>query len=300
MPTSFAPWMLPLTALSLLLPACQSPGRPAARGAAAAEGAPAPARRAPIGLDKVLAATEAEFAASEQLLMQHGDAARELGRINASFQSVGYFRRVTTDPAVHGLESNLRALAERSGLRLHKLGTQIDPPPVVKTRALKPGEVWQPELEELRGVVHLTIDLIGSPPQVAAFINRIVAEVERLVIISGSEDIPGGVRLFGEAYFEHHIVAPKIELIWPTLRQRLVAAGHDPADPKLAQDPSYPRLKELVDAGRGRLPEVIGALKVVSDFPRWHLRRAFFEDRSMVASGMRGEQILGTTLPAAP
>ena len=193
--------------------------------------------------------------------------------------------------------ADLTALASRAGLRLEQVDARAKPPQPAVERTLKPGEPWQMSVDDLRGIVQLTIDLTGPPQLVADYINRLPSGVERLVLITGNENLSGGIRLFAEAYYEHPRGPVKVELNWPTMRERLVAAGWSAEDPKLATDPVAPKLRKAIQRGREQLPDVRGALGVVADFPRWLQRKAFFEAQAMKVAATRGEVLLGTTLP---
>lgn len=270
--------------------------RPPAAATKAATATPTPTGQA-LPLQALLDDVQAELKAMDTILNARRDAAQALGRMNGSFQSRGYFRRVPTGPALAGLRADLTALAGRVGLRLEQVDARARPPQPAVARALKPGEPWQMTVEELRGIVQLTIDLSGPPQLVADYVNRLPTGVERLVLITGDETLSGGIRLFGEAYYEHPRAPAKVELSWPTLRERLAAAGWSAEDPRLATDPVAPKLRRAIQRGRQQLPDVRSALAVVADFPRWLQRRAFFEDRAMKVAATRGELLLGTTLP---
>jgi len=250
-----------------------------------------------VPLAKILTGVEQEIVAMENILQQRSKAASALGRMNGAFQRRGYFRRVPSRPALDGLRADLGRLARSMDVRLARIDATPDKPRPIDQTLHQPGVRWEPALKDLRGVVHLTMDLAGAPDRVAGFINRLPHTVERMVLIISEETIPGGIRLYGEAYYEHPHEPPGVDLRWPGLQERLLAAGWEPGDPALTKDPTMARLKKAVARGRAMAPDARAALKVVSDFPRWLLREAFFEERSMRVASVRGEILLGTTLP---
>ncbi len=280
-----------------------SPPTPASAPAPAPGPAPAPTlltqplagKRVPLA--DVLAHVKREITAMGRILERRSEAAKALGRMNASFQQRGYFRRVPTGPALAGLRADLSRLAIANNLKLAGLDARPDPDRPQGDNRQRAGVRWQPSLDDLRGVVRLTLDLQGPPQQVAAFINSLPDKVERMVLIYGEENIPDGVRLLGEAYYEHPSHPRDIDLRWPTLRERLLTAGWDPADASLKNDPKLTALRKAVEQGRMMVPQARSSLKVVADFPRWLLRQSFFEERSMKVASVRGELLLSTTLP---
>ena len=274
------------------------PAPPTVKNAATNPGAlykPLPGKAIPPA--ELLAGVQQELAAMRRILDRGAEGAKALGKMNASFQRRGYFRRVPTGPALAGMRADLRRLATETELRMVGLDAVPSPPRQQRDTVLTAGKRWEPKLDDLRGVVQLTMDLQGLPPYVAAFINRLPGAVERMILVTGDESIPGGVRLMAEAYYEHPRQAQDVTLAWPTLRERLLTAGWDPADPALKSEPAMAPLRKAVAQGRMLVPQVRAALKVVSDFPRWMLREAFFEERSMRVASVRGEILLGTTLP---
>mgnify|MGYP007106917245 CR=1 FL=1 len=247
-----------------------------------------------IALSKLLKKTRADLGDMMRIYLAQGDAAHALGKLNASFQRRGYFRRVPSHPSVVALESNLRELARSNDLDLLAMRHQLEPKPTLKAVVLKPGERWKPAVEELRGVVRLEIDLKGESSRIASFIDQIVTRVEPLMLVTGDQTIPDGIKLFAETYYEHSLPQPRVHVRWPTLAQRLQEAGWDPKDPKLPTNPTYIALRNAIKTGRQRLPEVRETLNISADFPRWFLRRSFFEDRSVAAMSMRGHILLDT------
>ncbi len=216
-----------------------------------------------------------------------------LGQLNGKLQSHGYFRRVPTDSALDGLESQLRQFAVDKLLTVTRVEKHMVPGgPTPAPVPLKAGQRWQPTVAQLRGVAQVSLDLQGATKDVAAFIDALVQSIERLVVVTGASAIEGGVRLTLETYFERELPPPQVDIRWPTLEERLTAAGWDANDSKLQVDPLYTELKKEVLLGRQRLPDVRRTLQITADFPRWLLRYQFFEERAAAAAAVRGADLL--------
>ena len=119
------------------------------------------------------------------------------------------------------------------------------------------------------------------------------AQVDRLVIITEREVFSNGAVLKAEAYFERQLPAPEVQLAWPSLAERLRAAGYRDGDPALQNAPEFKELKKQVELGQVRLPDVRRLVQISADFPRWQLRWQFFEDRGRAEMTMHGNQIMG-------
>jgi hypothetical protein len=280
-----------LAAIALSCSACQ----PAPPTPAALPHASQPAR---VPLQTVLDTARAENKRMENIHDSAYGTGILLGQLNGKLQSHAYFRRIPNDRALEGVESQLRQLAVDKGLTVSRLEKHVDPaPPQTAAVTLKPGERWQPTLDQLRGVVQLSVDIQGGAKDIVGYIDALPQAVERLVVVNGASAVPGGVRLMAEAYFERELPAPQIDIRWPTLEDRLDAAGWDAKDAKLLADPVYAELKKEVDLGRVRLPDVRRTLQISADFPRWLLRARFFEEKANAALAVRGQAILATGAP---
>lgn len=287
-------------ALACTVPPTASPSTAPATGVPAAvpRGTAAPAiARKPLAA--VLADVRHEVAALDSVLETATATARALGALNGKLQSRGYFRRVPMGTAVDTLDSHLRALATDRMLTVAAFEARdLDPPrPPPPRPRLIPGVSWEPELADLRRTLTLHLALLGRPQDVAQFVNLLPTRVERLVVITGSEAIPGGVRLVGEAYFEHDLPPPEVDFAWPPLDVRLRAAGIDPKDPALPKDLDWTALQYADAEGRAKTPDARGIMQIAADFPRWLLRAKHFEDRAAAAVAVRGELLLGTVAP---
>lgn len=272
-------WLLALTLLG-----CQHDTSVTAKGSGTA--------RVPVST--LLATVEAEQKAMEAIFMSGPIASRELGALNGKLQSRGYFRRVPSQPAIDALQSELRMLATAKALTVQAL--TIDTPPdlaAVQPFKLQLGERWQPKLEALRGVLQLRLDLQGSPRDLAAFIDALPTDCERLIVVTRREELPGGATLHAEAYYERPLPQPEVQLHWPSLDERLRAAGWSPDDRAVTGDPQYAALRTQVESGPQRLAEVRRILQISSDFPRWLLRWQFFEERGKAAMAVRGAALIG-------
>lgn len=277
-------------ALLMALGACQS--KPTAQAA------PTQAAQAKTAAE-LLQGVLAEHKALEAMFISSPEAARQLGALNGQMQQRGYFRRVPAQPALDSAESSLRRLAAAKALTVQSL--ELRPPAETTAPApakLAAGQRWNPSLDELRGVVALRIDLQGSLRDAAGFVDALPSEVDRLIVITSREALPGGVSLRGELYFEKPLPPPELVLQWPTLQERLKTAGWSDTDgpalqAKLKADPQLAEFAKQVDLGHQRLPDVRRTLQITADFPRWLLRWKFFEDRAKAATAVQGVRLLG-------
>lgn len=273
--------------LLLLLGCRSSPATLAAPPDLAVPGA------APLPLAQLLQAVERENQRMEDIYGTRAGAGKLLGELNGVLNSHGFMRRVPGDTALDGLESQLRQLATTKGLTLTSVQTRVLPvPPGQPGAHLQAGGRWAPTLDDLRGVVALTLDLQGARDDVAAYIDALPGNVERLVVVHAAGPVAGGIRLEAEAYYERPLPPPQLDIRWPSLDERLLAAGWQPDDPKLRTDPAYEPLRAQVDLGRRRLPDVRKSLQITSDFPRHLLRAKFFDERAAVVSATRGADLL--------
>ncbi len=248
----------------------------------------------PVPLAQVLAAVQSENKAFEDLYATGPASAQALGALNGKLQSVGYFRRVPTQPATELLQSGLRRLAAQKGLVVKSIEVQAPAErPVPPSQKLAPGERWQPQLDDLRGVLQLRMDLVGAPKDIAAYIDSLPEQVDRLVVVTERETFSNGAILKLEAYFERQLPAPEVQVSWPTLADRLRAAGYAEGDPAVQSAPEYAKLKAQVELGQKRLPDVRRLVQISADFPRWLLRWQFFEERGRAETAVHGSQVMG-------
>lgn len=286
--------------LAVLIAAAGSACQPAPLSTAATA-----STAATTGATKVLSAEEllqgvmAEHKALEAVFLSSPAAAKALGALNGKLQQQGYFRRVPTQPALDSAEASLRQLATAKSLQVQAL--VLDPPATGATPLpikLEPGKRWEPTLEDLRGVLKFRLDLQGSLRDAAAFVDALPVEVDRLVVLTSREPLPGGVRLLGELYYEKPLPPPELTLVWPPLKERLITAGwkevEGPAlQAKLQADAKLAEFAKQVEIGHQRMPDVRRTLQITADFPRWLLRWKFFEDRAKVATAVQGARLLG-------
>jgi hypothetical protein len=277
------------TALTILA-ACtpQPPAKPASTAPAA------PIERKP--LSAVLAEMRQEISDMEAVIGSTGETAKALGILNGKLQSLGYFRRVPSTTSLDALRSQIEALAVDRMLRITGFDGLPMPngPPATAAPVLGPGQPWQPTLDQLRERIAVTIDLQGRLEDVAQFIDLLPARAERLLIVTGSQPMEGGIRLLAEAYAERELAQPRVLIEWPPLADRLRAAGWNPDDRSVRADPAWPDLESADAAGRSRLPDARHALQITADFPRWLLRAQFYDERSTALTTTRGDRLLGT------
>lgn len=249
--------------------------------------------------DELLQGVMAEHKALEAVFLSSPAAAKALGALNGKLQQQGYFRRVPTQPALDSAEASLRQLATANSLQVQAL--VIDPPADSAAPApakLQPGQRWEPTLDQLRGVLKFRLDLQGSLRDAAAFVDALPVEVDRLVVLTSREPLPGGVRLLGELYYEKPLPPPELTLVWPPLKDRLTTAGwkvvEGPAlQAKMQADAKLGEFAKQVDIGHQRMPDVRRTLQITADFPRWLLRWKFFEERAKAATAVQGARLLG-------
>ncbi|MBI5608886.1 MAG: hypothetical protein HY902_08385 [Deltaproteobacteria bacterium] len=247
----------------------------------------------PVPLAQVLAAVERENKAFEDLHATGPASAQALGALNGKLQSIGYFRRVPAQPTTELLQSALRRLAAQKGLAIKSIDVQMPAErPVPPSQKLAPGQRWEPQLDDLRGVLQLRVDLVGAPKDIAAYIDSLPEQVDRLVVVTEREAFSNGAILKLEAYFERQLPAPEVQLAWPTLAERLRAAGYADGDPAVLAAPEYAKLKAQVELGQKRLPDVRRLVQISADFPRWLLRWQFFEERGRAETAVHGSQVM--------
>lgn len=264
-------------------------------------GCPSPPAQEPTG------ATQAKPLAIAELLKQatlenermvdlHGTAVGTgglLGEMNGKMQSHGYFRRVPMDPALDAMDSQIHQAAAANQLQILQYQARVAPisplPPVVH---LQPGQRWLPTLDQLRGMIELRMEIQGRRQDLVAFIDTLPNQVERL-IVPGSATWQGGtLTMQAQAYYERSLQAPQVDIRWPGLEERLKDAGWNPQDPQVIADPLLAQLKDQLELGRKRLPDIRRTLTTSADFPRWLLRHDFFEERAAAALAVRGEALL--------
>lgn len=261
--------------------------------------APAQVAAKVLSAEELLQGVLSEHQALEAVFLTSPAAAKSLGALNGKLQQQGYFRRVPTQPALESAESSLRQLASAKAVQVQAFAVtppaEAAPPPPTK---LEPGKRWQPQLDDLRGVLQFRLDLQGSLRDAAGFIDALPGGMDRLVVITSHEALPGGVRLLGELYYEKPLPQPELSLAWPTLKERLTTAGwKDTEGPALqAQLQANPKLAEFakqVELGHQRLPDVRRTLQITADFPRWLLRWQLFEERAKAVQAVQGARLLG-------
>lgn len=262
---------------------------------------PAPPPPAPpLDIETLIAAARKDQSAFEAIYASREGAAKELAALNGKLQSTGYFRRVPTRPALESMDAQLRQLA--TARLLVVTGVHIDlaeEPTPPAAAVIKPGQRWQPTLDELRLTIAVRFDVQGNPRDVARFVDDLPTQVDRLLVLQRVENLasPAGqlpiVRLHLQAYCERALPQPVVDLAWPDVDERLVAAGLDPKSPAVRNHPQLPVLVAQVDLGQKRLPDVKRVLSIAADFPRWQLRWQFVHDRATALRAKTGAQWLG-------
>ncbi len=269
--------------------------KPAVGTAAAAQAAPAgksAGKKVPLG--KLIATAQAELATMQKIWDHDYSTGRALGGLNGQFQRSAFFSRIPSIPAMEALRAEIQRLASMHNLIVEKVGADVpDTRPPVPT-VLKPGERWEPTDDELFATIRLEIDLQGPVEAAARFIDTVPTHLERLVVVTGDRARSGGVRLLAECWFERGAPMPKLDLPWLEVEQRLRAAGYDPDNPQLADNPQIARLSTIVDTGRRRMNDIKNTLAVASDFPRWFARARFFEAKQVAAGAVKGAELLGS------
>ncbi len=254
----------------------------------------------PLQVEALIAAARKDQAAFEAIYASRESAAKELSALNGKLQSTGYFRRVPSRPAIESLDVQLRQLATARLLVVKALQVDLadEPTPPAAAR-VKPGERWQPTLDELRLVIPMRLDVVGAPRDVARYLDDLPTNIDRLLVVQRTERLPvvpgesPAVRLHLEAYCERALPQPELELVWLGLDERLSAAGLDPKTPSVRDHPQLPVLVAQVDLGHKRLPDVRRVLAIAADFPRWQLRWQFLTERGAAVRAQNGAKLMG-------
>ncbi|MSQ83487.1 MAG: hypothetical protein EXR77_11470 [Myxococcales bacterium] len=255
---------------------------------------PPPPPPPPLTLSQLVTAVAKEQTAFETIHASAQVAARELGVLNGKLQSIGYFRRIPAQPSVEALDAQLRQLA------VHRLlivkGMHVDvgeaQTPTAQT-VLQAGERFAPTVDELRAVLRIQLDLQGAARDIAKYIDILPDNVDRLLVVVGKQSLGGDTRVLLEAYYERPLPPPEVRLVWPSLPERLAAAGLNPQDPLLIKDLKYLELQKQVELGQNRVADVRRVLAIAADFPRWQLRWQLFADRAAAVRAMNGNKIMG-------
>ncbi|MCO4763531.1 MAG: hypothetical protein KC502_18585 [Myxococcales bacterium] len=275
--------------LSLILSCC-----------AAQPPAPPPPPK-PIPVAKLLEGVQTELAKMQKLYDLRARSGRLLATLNGKLQSRGFSRRVPSQPAEPALASDLRSHATALGLRVTDWKVHVRKMPAVPAKGpnLGPAELWATGAKDLRGVVDARISLVGPRPAIVGFIDRIPNHVERAVLVTGQSPLPNGITLHMQAFYERVQPRPQMVLKWPTLEDRLEAAGWKLNDPALPKDPSYRKLHEAVKQGRARIPDLRGVMNVAADFPRWFARAELLDELTGKILEVHASEVLKTK-PIAP
>jgi hypothetical protein len=281
----------------LLLSACESE-RPAASPAVRQPSAAATTQ----GAARKSASAIRDDVAKELWVLQALDAvetktAKRLGQLNGMMQSRSYALRIPVGARSDQLRDNLTQTATQFAIELTEFtaDADVERPPLQPN--LRPGQRWQLTREQLFGLIRLTLEVRGSEPLIARFIDGIPKYIERLVVITGKEELgPGHFRLQAEAYFEHPVAERLVQTQWPDIATRLADAGWPPGDPDTAallrSDEGRKLLIDLEQA-RQRFDKAMRPVLTSADFPRWLLRMQFFADRSTAAMAVSGRDLLG-------
>ncbi len=272
----------------------------AVAAACATATAPPPPPPKPIPLQTLATSMQAEIDLMQRIFDLRLRAGKLLAQQNAKLQKRGFSRRVPANPTLPALESNLRTHAEALKLAVSGWEAKIRPPSALpKSRTLQVAEIWQAQTEEIHGVIDARITLSGDMKAIVQYVDLLPKHVERAVVVTGHTPLTGGVRLILEAFYERQPPAPKVQLRWPALEDRLEAAGWKADDPKLKTDPAWPTLEKLDKLGRARTPDVRSVMAVANDFPRWSARAALFNSLAERISKVRGVGVLRST-PVPP
>ncbi len=268
--------------------------------------APPPAKPVPppkpIPLAQILAGVEAELTTMQKVYDLRLRSGHLLAELNRRLQQRGFSRRVPARPAEQSLESDLRAHARAMSLEMSDWQVHVRPtaPVAAKGPQLGADQTWELSPDDLKGVIDARVTIKGSQSEIISFIDRIPNHVERAVWVTGQTPVPGGIRFALQAFYERTPPRPFTDVHWPTLEDRLEAAGWGLSDPKLPTDPAYPKLQAAIKQGRARIPDLRSAMDIANDFPRWFARAGVLDELTDKIMAVSGAALLRTTpIPVA-
>jgi len=289
MTISITTWLARLTVLTLALTA----------GCAAPPPAPKPPAPAPepIPLAKILAGVEAELSTMRKIYDIRLRSGPLLAQLNGRLQSRGFSRRVPAQAVVQSLESDLRSHATAMALEMPAWQVHVRPtkPLPAKGPTLSASEMWTVDPSELKGIIDARMTIKGNQAKIIAFVDAIPKHVERAVLLTGQTPVPGGIRFQLQAFYERPPARPYTEVKWPSMEDRLEAAGWKLDDPRLPKAPAYAKLSDAIKMGRARIPDLRSAMDVANDFPRWFARAAVLDELTEKIVAVKGAALLQTT-----
>jgi len=223
-------------------------------------------------------------------------AARRLGKLNSSLRARSYWLRIPTGAQTDLLRDNLTQTANQFGLELTVVEAQADKEQQPLAPNLLPGQRWQLTREQLFGQVQLTLEVRGSEALIAKFIDGIPKYIERLIVVTGKEELGAGhFRLQAEAYFEQPVAEQLVQVQWPDIATRLADSGWPPGEPETAamlRSAEGRKLLADLEQAKVRFDKAMRPVVISADFPRWILRASFFAERSTAAMAVSGRELL--------
>lgn len=255
-------------------------------------GAASGAAAQPIPLEQLAVAAERELGALMEINETNSETRKSLGVVNGALIKSGLARGLPTQPAVDDAESCFRNAAASHGLQVASIQTKADPQVTPVERTIQPGEHWNVKEEDLLGKIHMRVVIQGPLPQIAQVIDEQTA-CTRIILVRSAKAQGSEVTIEADAWYEQALGAPKLDLRWRTLDERLVAAGWRPDDPALKQDPAYERLRSALEVSRPLIPRVRDVLYTTVEMPRMLARvhaMARLKQQSML---VRGVELLG-------
>jgi hypothetical protein len=255
-------------------------------------GVPASAPPKPIPIAELAVAAQRELGAMMEILESDRATRLAMSAVNGALVKSGLGRGLPSLPAPEDAEACFRNAAASRGLQITSTKSQAPEPAPAAEATLQPGKRWQVKRNDLLGAVAVEVVVNGPLPSVAALIDEI-AQCNRLVAVRSAKVEGSTVTLKAEAWFEHNLATPELQLRWRSLDERLEAAGWRPNDPALLKDPAYAQLKSAVDAGREQLPRARALLKTSVDLPRWITRARELVVIKQEILQIRGAKLLG-------
>ncbi len=248
----------------------------------------------PIALDVLLKSMQVELNQMQKIYNLRSQSGRLLATMNAKLQSRGFSRRIPSGPAVQALESDLRNHARHLGL--NSLGWKVNVPslPTLPKSGVEvaPTERWKLKASDVRGVVNAELIVEGERSKLVAFIDDLPKRVERAVLVTGHRKQGNATVLLLRSFYERHHPAPTLNLKWPSLEQRLIAAGYKGQSAALQKSPHWADLVERDRQGRARIPSLRTMMLVAHDFPRWFAKAELFDQISKAIMAVKGTRLL--------
>ncbi len=246
----------------------------------------------PIPIAELARAAEKEVGAMLEVLNSERATRTAMGAVNATLVKSGLARGLPGLPTPDDAEACFRESAAKRALQISSVKSVVPEAIAPVDHRLKPGERWQVNAKDLLAKIQLEVVVSGPLPSIAALVDDI-SVCRRLIAVRSAAVAGSSVTLKADAWFEHSLATPDLDLRWRSLDERLTAAGWKPSDPAIAKDPEYGRLKSAVDFGREQLPRARTLLKTSVELPRWIARARELITLKQEVLQIHGAKLLG-------